>query len=163
MDPFEKQGESDDRPSTSGNRQRKPVDTDRRRFVCAAAVAIMRGNRNTELLTKEIPMLAIPEINRLDMAFGNIKHMPRYDTLPAEFKRHNGNAYCEAVSKWFFSGAKGLPNGIEIDGVKFVAKPGVEAGRALAAIKAVLTSFEPKHEHKEAACAFMLSEWFEKK
>lgn len=42
------------------------------------------------------------------------------------------------------------------------AKPGVDAHKALRAIKAVLGSYEPKHEHKEAACAFMLSEWFDK-
>lgn len=106
-------------------------------------------------------MLPIPEINGLDMAFGNIKHMPKYDTLPADFKRHNGNEYCKAVSAWFFRGAQAAPHGIEIDGVVFKAKPGVSAGKALAAIKAVLGSFEPKHEHKEAACAFMLSEWFD--
>jgi hypothetical protein len=107
-------------------------------------------------------MLTIPEVNRADMAFGNIKHMPKYETIPPEFKRHNGNDYVKAVSSWFFSGAKGHPNGITIGDHTFVAKPGVEAGKALAAIKAVLSSFEPKHEHKEAACAFMLSEWFDK-
>jgi len=107
-------------------------------------------------------MLAIPEINRADIAFGNIKHMPKYETLPADFKRHNGNDYVKAVSSWFFSGAKATPDGLIIDNMKFTAKPGVDRMKALAAIKAVLGSFEPKHEHKEAACAFMLSEWFDK-
>lgn len=106
-------------------------------------------------------MLPIPDINRLDMAFGNIKHMPKYDTLPDEFKRFHGNPFSEAVSSWFFSGAKAYPNGIEIDGVKFVAKDGVPAGNALAAIRAILGSFEPKHEHKQAACAYLLHEWFD--
>jgi hypothetical protein len=107
-------------------------------------------------------MLAIPELDRADVVFGNVKHMPRYETLPPDFKRHNGNDYVKAVSSWFFSGAKNSPNGIIIDDMKFTAKPGVDAGKALAAIRAVLGSFEPKHEHKEAACAFMLSEWFDK-
>lgn len=107
-------------------------------------------------------MLAIPELDRVDVAFGNIKHMPKYETLPADFKRHNGNDYVKAVSSWFFSGAKPTPDGLIIDGMKFSAKPGVDRMKALAAIKAVLGSYEPKHEHKEAACAFMLSEWFEK-
>jgi hypothetical protein len=107
-------------------------------------------------------MLKVPEgLTVADVAFGNIKHMPKYDTLPEDFKKHRGNEYCIAISHWFFKGAKKAPNGIEIDGVIFRARPGVDVGEALAAIKAVLGSFEPKHEHKEAACAFMLSEWFE--
>jgi hypothetical protein len=107
-------------------------------------------------------MLAIPELTAADVAFGGIKHMPKYETLPADFKRHNGNDYVKAVSAWFFDGAKPLPNGIAIDGKMFTAKAGVDPVKALRAIRAVLGSFEPKHEHKEAACAFMLSEWFDK-
>lgn len=105
-------------------------------------------------------MLPIPDTTRIDVAFGDIKHMPKYDTLPEEFRRERG-PYCSAVQSWFFIGAKAHPGGIEIDGKKFTAKPGVPAGKALAAIKAVLGSFEPKHEHKIAACGFMLSEWFD--
>jgi hypothetical protein len=106
-------------------------------------------------------MLAIPELNGVDVAFGNIKHMPKYEAIPEDFRRGN-NDYCRAVSTWFFSGAKGTPDGLIVGHMKFTAKPGVDRNKALAAIKAVLGSFEPKHEHKEAACAFMLSEWFDK-
>ncbi len=106
-------------------------------------------------------MLAIPELTAADIAFGGIKHMPEYDTLPENFKKSH-DPFCKAVSSWFFSGAKGIPNGLIIDGVAFKAKPGVDTTKALRAIKAVLGSFQPKHEHKEAACAYMLSEWFEK-
>lgn len=107
-------------------------------------------------------MLAIPEITRADVAFGNIKHMPRYDSLPEEFQDWHRQPYCKAVSSWFYRGAKSYTGGIELDGVNYKAKPGVDAGKALAAIKAVLGSFEPKHEHKIAACGYMLSEWFDK-
>src|SRR6185437_15064291 len=106
-------------------------------------------------------MLAIPELSQADVAFGNIKHMPRYETLPPDFKRHNGNDFVRAISTWFFKGAKGTPDGLIIDGMKFTTKAGVDRAKALGAIKAVLGSFEPKHEHKEAACAYMLSEWFD--
>lgn len=107
-------------------------------------------------------MLSIPELTAADVAFGGIKHMPKQEIIPADFKRHDGNDYVKAVSSWFFGGAKASPNGLVIDGMKFTAKPGVDANKALRAIKAVLGSFEPKHEHKEAACAFMLSEWFDR-
>lgn len=110
-------------------------------------------------------MLTIPDFDRLDVAFGNIKHMPKFEDLPEPFRdgwQHN--EYCKAVSSWFYEGAKAYPNGIVLGGDHiFVAKTEVDAGKALAAIRAVLGSFEPKHEHKIAACGYMLSEWFEKK
>lgn len=108
-------------------------------------------------------MMEVPTMDRVDVAFGNIKHMPKYDALPEQFKDWHRNEHCEAISSWFYRGAKSSPNGIELDGKQYVARPGVEAGKALAAIKAVLGSFAPKHEHKIAACGFMLNEWFEKK
>lgn len=106
-------------------------------------------------------MLAIPELTGADVAFGGIKHMPKYSDVPENFKR-SYDPHCKAISSWFFSGAKGATNGLVIDGVTFTAKPGVDATKALRAIKAVLGSFEPKHEHKIAACGYMLSEWFDK-
>lgn len=108
-------------------------------------------------------MLAIPEMNRADIAFGNVKHMPKYEKLPEEFQDWHYNPHCKAVSKWFYSGAKPFTGGIQLGDDTYMAKPGVDAGKALAAIRAVLGSFEPKHEHKIAACGYMLSEWFEKK
>jgi hypothetical protein len=107
-------------------------------------------------------MLAIPDIDRASMAFGNIKHMPKYETLPEAFQDWHYEPHCRAISDWFYSGAKACPNGIEMKGTKYIAKDGVEAGKALAAIKAVMASWEPKHEHKIAACGYMLSEWFQK-
>lgn len=107
-------------------------------------------------------MLAIPEVDRVSLAFGNIKHMPKYDTLPAAFQDWHYEPHCEAISYWFYRGAKACPNGIELNGTKYIAKEGVDAAKALAAIKAVMASWEPKHEHKIAACGYMLAEWFEK-
>jgi len=105
-------------------------------------------------------MLSIPALNDADIAFGNIDHMPNYADIPAEFKRYS-NPYVRAVSGWFFGGAKRSGDELIIDGVTFRAKSGVDATKALKAIRAVLVSFAPKHEHKEAACAYMLSEWFD--
>lgn len=106
-------------------------------------------------------MLPIPNITNLDVAFGNIDHMPKYSTLPEEFQRRRGTPYNKAISSWFFNGAKFVPNGIEVDGKVFTAKPGVDANKALAAIRAILASWEPKHEHKEAGAAYLLAEWFD--
>lgn len=107
-------------------------------------------------------MLAIPELDGPSVAFGDIKHMPKFNGLPPEFQDwHNQRPHCKAVSMWFYKGAERDGNAIVIDGERFTPKEGVDADKALRAIKAVLGSWAPKHEHKIAACGYMLSEWFD--
>lgn len=105
-------------------------------------------------------MTPIPEVNALDVAFGNIGHLPRYGRLGDDYRRGTAPA-CRAVSEWFFTGGKSFTNGIEIAGKKWRAREGVDHRKALAAIQAALGSFQPKHEHKIAGCGFLLDEWFE--
>jgi len=107
-------------------------------------------------------MLEIPDLTNLDAVFGNIGHMPKYDELPDDFRDYHHNLFGKAVSSWFFNGASRNAENFVIDGVTFTPKEGVDGPKALTAIRAVLSSFEPKHEHKIAGCAFMLSEWFDK-
>ncbi len=106
-------------------------------------------------------MLKIPELTNADVAFGEVKHMPKMADIPEDFHRHHGTPYNDAVSHWFFAGARSDGQDLIVDGERFSPRPGVDGTKALAAIRAVLGSFAPKHEHKEAACAYMLSEWFE--
>jgi hypothetical protein len=56
------------------------------------------------------------------------------------------------VDRWFFLGLKNL---------KTTPREGVNEAEALAHIKYVLSSWEPKHEHKTAGVAFLINEWFE--
>ncbi len=78
--------------------------------------------------------------------------LPPMKDIPKKF--HNmSNKWVRIVSRWFFSG---LPKGTE-----FIPKPGVDKEKALRMLKTCLGSFEPKHEHKEAGVAYMLSEFFE--
>lgn len=104
-------------------------------------------------------MLTIPTVDDVSLAFGSTDHMPKYESIPDKFKDWN-NEHARAASSWFFKGAKRHAKGIEIDGKVYVAKEGVDATKALRAIRAVLCSFSPKHEHKTAACGYMLAEWF---
>lgn len=106
-------------------------------------------------------MLAIPDIDPASAVFGDIKHMPKMADIPDEFLKRRDNPFTAAVSGWFFSGARFKDGVLTVNGKSFRAKPGVDGKKAIVAIQAVLGSFEPKHEHKEAACGFMLSEWFE--
>jgi hypothetical protein len=107
-------------------------------------------------------MMHVPEVTGLDVAFGNIKHMPKFDTLPEEFRRDR-HPTCRAIYDWIFSGAKRFPGGITIGKRTFTAKEGVDCDKAIAAIRSVLASFDPSHEHKVSGCAFMLNEWFDMK
>jgi len=94
-------------------------------------------------------------VTGLDVAFGpkDIKeYLPEYEKVPEKFKEGQ-TPQNKLFSKWFFAG---LPNGDML-----VAKPGISKREALAHIKVGMSSFEPKHEHKEAGCAYLLSEWFE--
>jgi uncharacterized protein YutD len=98
-------------------------------------------------------MYKIQEVTDSDLMFGgNInKLMPKYGDIPDEFKSYY-NKWSIIVGDWFF---KGLNN------VKFIPKDGVDTNRALNHINAILRSFEPAHEYKQAGCAYLLSEWFE--
>ena len=77
--------------------------------------------------------------------------MPPYESVPQEFKRGT-TKWNTLFSEWFYAGLKSLV---------LTPKPGIDRGEALGVIKAVMGSFEPKHEHKEAAVAYLLSLWFE--
>ena len=94
------------------------------------------------------------EVTDADLAFGgNMKKlMPNYKDIPEEFKYGN-NKWCKITARWFF---KGLSE--ETD---FIPKDEIDGKTALRHLMAILKSFEPKHEHKEAAVSFLLSQWFD--
>ena len=98
--------------------------------------------------------IPIPAMKDVDMVFGNIEHLPPMERIPDRFK-HFRDAYVRFVSDWFF---KGL---VKADLEHLTPRSGVDPKAALRAIKAIMVSWEPQHEHKEAGCAFLLSEWFE--
>jgi hypothetical protein len=77
--------------------------------------------------------------------------MPRYEDVPAEFKRA-GNQWEKEASSWFFAG---VPADTPIE-----AADGIDLNIALRHLGCVLASFEPKHEHKMAGAAYLMSLWF---
>ena len=93
-------------------------------------------------------------VDRLSVVLGgNMEQLlPAYSTVPDEFKR-DSNKWVQIFHKWFFSG---LPKG-----TRFTMKPGIEADQAIAHLKAIMASFQPKHEHKTAGVAYLMSKWFE--
>jgi hypothetical protein len=103
---------------------------------------------------KEMTMFPINgKLTKLDIAFpASVGHlMPAWNDLPEEYRDgwHRSSGIAE---RWFY---QGLPVGTE-----FVPRDGVDVTQAMAQLKCILGSFEPKHEHKIAAVNFLLNEWF---
>lgn len=100
----------------------------------------------------------VPEISDIEAAFPAhvLQWMPPMDEIPDEFKHWGpgGSEWNQIVSAWFFKGLNDKP--------EFVPNEGIDAKAAFRAIKAALGSYEPKHEHKEAAVAYLLSLWFKR-
>lgn len=96
------------------------------------------------------------EVDDVTLAFpAGIKHlMPRMDEIPDDFERTH-RAYIKFQQEWFFSG-------IPKDRMP-TAKPGIDIQKAMRHLKAIQGSFEPKHEHKEVAVAYLASRWLDLK
>lgn len=88
-----------------------------------------------------------------EVAFSTERLLPRWEDIPEEFKKDRGNLYIKLVSALFY-GSK-LPD----CGMEFL--PEFEDEQAPAdlnkCVSAHLQSFAPKHEHKIAGVAYMVS------
>lgn len=96
------------------------------------------------------------KVSGIDSAFGLnscVGYIPAYEDISDEFKS-NHNVYNKFISKWFFNGLE------EEDLNKLKPKENIDLDQGLAHIASVMRSFNIKHEHKEAGCAFLLSNWF---
>lgn len=91
-----------------------------------------------------------------DLAFGaRLSDYPAYDSIPEQFRRGHSPAN-KIVSTLFFKGGQLADFGLRL-------KAGVNPAAFFGALKAMLGSFDPKHEHKEAACAWLVDEFTEPK
>lgn len=96
------------------------------------------------------------DVTRADMAFGSrmADLLPAMTLIPEDFRNERGTEARKWIGvqrKWFFEGVRRDD---------FVPRDGVDADKALAHIQAIQGSFEPKHEHKQAAVAWLMSRWF---
>lgn len=98
------------------------------------------------------------EVTGLALAFGGDMAvlLPPMDSIPENFKHHQGDAksrpWIDWQGEWFF-------HGVKKDSVK--ARAGVDRDVAFRHLGAIQGSWEPKHEHKMAAVAWLASRWFE--
>lgn len=97
-------------------------------------------------------MFPIADIDNATLAFpASVRHlMPPQEDIPDEFK-YGATRWNKLFSDWFFSGLSSL---------ELTPKEGVDKDKAMRHIRTIMGSFEPKHEHKEAAVAYLLNEWF---
>lgn len=66
---------------------------------------------------------------------------------------HSGDSWgFKLFEDWFYVGLSKLA---------LFPKPGVDKDNAIRHIRAIMRSFEPQHEDKTAACAFLFEHWFE--
>ena len=79
--------------------------------------------------------------------------MPKYDEIPEEFKKlYSNNKWNKLFIDMFYSGLSEL---------KLKPKKGIDESTAWNHLRLWAGSYEPKHEHKVAAFAYMASIWFE--
>lgn len=75
--------------------------------------------------------------------------LPPMSVIPSDYP--NQRDWESFQSKWFY---EGLPEDVEI-----YANKGVDPRLAFRHLATILRSYEPKHEHKEAAVAWLASRW----
>ena len=79
--------------------------------------------------------------------------MPKLDAIPEEFQSMNDHTvWNKFVSAWFFTG---WPQDQYI-----YTRPDVDAEVAFRHLETIMRSFQPKHEHKQAAVAWLMSRWY---
>lgn len=93
-------------------------------------------------------------VSDLNLAFGGdmSELLPSYGQIPEEFKR-SFNPWVKFSDGWFFSGTSK-------DAV--INRDDVDPDLAWRHLSAIQGSWEPKHEHKSAAVAWLASRWFER-
>lgn len=84
-----------------------------------------------------------------------VRHlMPAYsDALIKWARTDEGRGWVQVQRDWFYNG---------LQDVESYPKAGVDPAAAWRHLKTIQGSFEPKHEHKEIAVAYLMSLWFDR-
>ena len=107
-------------------------------------------------MRSKAPLLPKP-VDNADLVFptSTADMLPPYEDIPKEFKDWNHQIqWTKLARNWFYNGLGG--------DVKWTPRPGIDTDAALRHIQYCLGSWEPKHEHKMAGCAYLMSIWFKR-
>lgn len=99
--------------------------------------------------TKPIRPEDVASITQLELAFGTTRFLPAEDAIPQEFYSAR-NIYVQIITAIFLGGA--IPDG------EITIHDGIEAETLNRFIRAHVASFEPRHQHKIAGVAYLLSQ-----
>lgn len=78
--------------------------------------------------------------------------MPPWEAIPTHFRRRH-TEWNDMFGRWFYAGVT--------DKSMFVPKKGIPAETAYWHLQCIMKSYQPQHEHKEAAVAYLASLWFD--
>jgi hypothetical protein len=78
------------------------------------------------------------------------RYLPRYNEIPNKFKEYNHKSIALDI---FYNGRKLTT---------VIPREGIDKEDAIRQIKAILSSFDPKHERKIAGVDYLISLFFEK-
>lgn len=97
-------------------------------------------------------IIAPIEISDVDFAFPAraLEWMPALDEIPVEF-REGLTLWNKAADRIFYG---------SMEGIELEPKEGIDPYKAGRHIMAIMRSYAPKHEHKIAACAYLMSRFF---
>jgi hypothetical protein len=120
-------------------------------------VSTVRGlaaRSHSEVISLTITSFPVQPVTHLDITFGGdmSKLLPAYADIPDAFKTSGHTKWHDLMDDWFFIGVENL---------NITPKPGIVVADAIRHIKAIIVSFAPKHEHKTAGAAYLMSLWFE--
>lgn len=107
----------------------------------------------TERISPEIwqPMDIAEALNKHQSV--TVKHLiPEWRLIPDTYK--GGHPYAKLANEWYINGLG--------PGVSFTAKPGIDATKAFYHIRNIFAVDGVKREHKIAAAAYLLAQWFDK-
>lgn len=98
------------------------------------------------------------DMSLMDSAFGKMGLLlPRWEEIPEEFKSFGGTG--TVAKKWIKVVDDVFFRGIKI--VEAIPKNGIDKKVAIRHLTSILHSWEPKHEHKTAGVAYLMSLWFD--
>lgn len=106
-------------------------------------------------MTYKISMIDLNSVTDVEYVFGTERLLPKWDEIPSEFK--TGNLYTKLACALFYGDPSTNFTMIFLDDFQDEGAP-----QALnKCVRAHLTSYGPKHEHKIAGVGYMMSCVFE--
>lgn len=98
-------------------------------------------------------MMAPHPVDDVLLAFpANVEHlMPDLKEIPEEYWHWTASWSCRLFTDVFFKGVKEI---------RLYPREGIDPDLAWRHIRAIMGTFSIKHEHKEAACRYLMDQWF---